>query len=504
MRPPLNLILVAVLVFYAIFFRNYPWRTRFGTGRTPSLSGIQLYQEQLKYIRQGIVTASAYLAIAVASIAAVIKIYTAKFAYEAAERKLVGDDLAWYANARQTEWGQRVEAAVMFLFVVGVWLIVASCLRWINIISCRIQLRKRQPVVSVIPPEQDPNAYVTAEKPGHSVFTSKAIAIIGCAVALCVISILVGVVRSNSFGKESHPGQQAVSLNNGTTQSGPGTNATLIHTVARSGFWLGTYGQDPFFRQEGGEEHPVTPPEVAVLLDAGGDTYIGKVDKLPNVLPLTEQIWHSEMSSHYLLVEGMDYANWTSGATEHPDGALPMVVRALCRQKIAVSVLEDTMISEDGEVYKDACAVFQNPQAAASSSAGEDTTASATAQSARHFAPHEILQICKGNTSVPSFISKLGGGTSAQLNLYECEGFHKFLMVSDTERHELCSLDFTEANIDDGFHIRFVPSGVVIATTGLAGSNGEPPSWTVELTRRNGQLTATSEDYVAPKVECEH
>ena len=143
MPPPSNLVLTGILVLFALMFRNYPMYTRFTTGSNPSLSGRKLYEEQLQYLRRGALVAVAYLIAAGALIATVLTCYAAKVAAERGERG-VYSELEWSAHARQTEFGQKLEMAVLILFFIAIGLIVASCLRWINLISCRSQLRNHR------------------------------------------------------------------------------------------------------------------------------------------------------------------------------------------------------------------------------------------------------------------------------------------------------------------------------------------------------------------------
>jgi hypothetical protein len=63
-------------------------------------------------------------------------------------------------------------------------------------------------------------------------------------------------------------------------------------------------------------------------------------------------------------------------------------------------------------------------------------------------------------------------------------------------------VDFDGAYVANGFEIKLNDSGKTVVTTALPGSNGEPPAWKVQLTKRSGKLTAISDDDV-PKIECE-
>ena len=141
--PPTNLVLTGILVFVALMFRNYPMYTRFATGSNPSLSGRKLYEEQLQYLRRGTLVAVAHLIAAGALIATVFTIYASKVAAERGERTLY-NELEWSAHAKQSDFGQKLEMAVLILFFIAIGLIVASCLRWINLISCRSQLRNHR------------------------------------------------------------------------------------------------------------------------------------------------------------------------------------------------------------------------------------------------------------------------------------------------------------------------------------------------------------------------
>jgi hypothetical protein len=120
-----------------------------------------------------------------------------------------------------------------------------------------------------------------------------------------------------------------------------------------------------------------------------------------------------------------------------------------------------------------------------------------------HLTPHEIIRNCKADPHVKTVTAELAEGTQSEMSLYDCGTWHKFLMVSDQDRNELCSVDFTLAIVDDGFNIGPGPRRVTISTTSMQGSGAESPPWTVVLTVADGKLTATSEDNFSPKIECE-
>lgn len=139
--PPTSIVLICVLLILALRYRNFPLHTRIETGNRSPISGPRLYEEQIQYLKKGVFAASAYAVTAVVLIWVVFEIYAGKVAAERANSAGI-DPLEWAINARQTEFGQKLEMAVLILFFIALWLIAASCVRWVNLISCRAQLRK--------------------------------------------------------------------------------------------------------------------------------------------------------------------------------------------------------------------------------------------------------------------------------------------------------------------------------------------------------------------------
>lgn len=117
--------------------------------------------------------------------------------------------------------------------------------------------------------------------------------------------------------------------------------------------------------------------------------------------------------------------------------------------------------------------------------------------------PHEILQNCKLVPSVPIIVAALDGNDMNELSLHDCGGNTLFVTVSQNQGTRVCSLDFTLGNAD-GFKIEREASKAIISTSYLPGSDGISSPWIVEVTQRNGSISATSRDGGDPKVQCEN
>jgi len=130
------LALTALSALAAFIFHNYPRHTRLETGYRSPLSGSELYEEQLRYLKQGISTAWICTGGAIATVVTAFLVFKQEF--DATRYTVPLDPLLNPWPPAPT----MVQQVALTCMLIGIGLLVASGMRWFNVVSCQVRLRK--------------------------------------------------------------------------------------------------------------------------------------------------------------------------------------------------------------------------------------------------------------------------------------------------------------------------------------------------------------------------
>jgi hypothetical protein len=130
------LALAVISAVAAFIFHNYPRHTRLETGYRSPLSGSELYEEQLRYLKQGISTAWICTGGAIATVVTAFLVFKEEID---ANRYAVPMDPLLNPWPHTSTMVQQVALTCM---LIGIGLLVTSGMRWFNVVSCQVRLRK--------------------------------------------------------------------------------------------------------------------------------------------------------------------------------------------------------------------------------------------------------------------------------------------------------------------------------------------------------------------------